>query len=234
MKLVAILAIAITSMAAQTFEVASVRRSTPETSSGARSTGAIPRQQEPGRINYLNVKLKSVIALAYRVPSDQVAGPQWLDDERYDIVATLPAGTPQEQVPDMLQDLLKDRFDMALHEETRPRPGYVLVADKNAPKFRPAKEGESMGFTVGSERIDFTNTTLAGLAAALSTFMGRPVADETGIQGRFDIALNVSMEDVRSGAILGAIRDLGLKLETRSAPARFIVVDKASRVPTGN
>src|SRR5580704_2838419 len=102
MRLIAVLAIA-APLFAQSFEVASVKRADPETGSAARSTGAIPRQQEPGRINYPRVNLKSVIALAYGVAFDQIEGPQWLDDDRYDIIATFPAGASQEQVPAMLQ-----------------------------------------------------------------------------------------------------------------------------------
>lgn len=223
------------SLSAQTFEVASVKRAAPETGSGARSTGAVPRQQDPTRINYPDVRLKSVIALAYGVALDQIDGPPWLYDERYDIVATLPEGASQDLVPVMLQHLLAERFRMTIHEETRPRAGFALVAGKAAPKITPSKEtGDDIGFTVRSDHIQLTNHTMANLATFLSSSMGRSVADQSGILGRYDITLNASMADVKSGGVSGAIEDLGLKLVPRAAPAKFIVIDKAEKVPTEN
>ena len=220
---------------AQTFDAASVRRSAPETGSGARSTGAIPRQQDPGRINYPNVTLKSVIAQAYSVARDQIGGPQWLDDERYDIVATLPSGASQDQVPLMLQRLLSERFHMTVHDETKPRTGYALVPGKGERKLKTSdRTGGNFGFEVRSDDIQFTNFTMTNLASFLSSSMGRPVADQTAIEGRYDITLNASMTDIKSGSVFSAIEDLGLKLELRTAPAKFVVVDKADKVPTEN
>lgn len=117
-------------LSAQTFEVASVKRSATETGSGARSTGAVPKQQEPTRIDYPHVTLKAVIAVAYGVVPDQISGPQWLGDERYDISAKLPDGASPNQTPVMLQHLLADRFHMAAREEARPGKGFALVAAK--------------------------------------------------------------------------------------------------------
>jgi uncharacterized protein (TIGR03435 family) len=235
LRIAAIAFIAVSTLVAQSFEVASVKRSTPETGSGARSTGAIPRQQETGRINYPNVKLKSVIALAYGVAPDQISGPQWLDDERYDIVATLPAGASQDQIPMMLQHLLTERFAMMIHEETKPRAGYALEAGKGALQLKASKEtGDDIGFAVSSDHVQFTNFTMAQVANFLGSSMGRPVADQTGIEGRFDITLNASMADIKSGSVSGAIEDLGLKLSPRSALAKFVVIDKADKIPTVN
>ncbi len=49
-----------------------------------------------------------------------------------------------------------------------------------------------------------------------------------------DISANASMEDLAAGSIASAIQDLGLRLETRTAPAKFIIIDKADKIPTGN
>ena len=68
------------------------------------------------------------------------------------------------------------------------------------------------------------------------------VMDATGIRGVFDITLNITMEDLghtvperaESGSIFSAVRELGLKLETRRAPIKHLVVDEAEKVPTDN
>jgi hypothetical protein len=57
-------------LSAQNFEVASVKRSAP----GA-GTDVIPPQQDPMRINYPGVALKSLLALAYGVTPEQITGP---------------------------------------------------------------------------------------------------------------------------------------------------------------
>jgi len=222
-----------TVISAQSFEVASVKRSAQENGSGARSTGAVPRQQEPGRINFPAVKLKGVIALAWGVDQDQVTGPQWLDDERYDIAATLPANASRAALPAMLQHLLVERFHMAVHEETKPQAGYALVAGKGTAKLKPSKESGSLSFEVRSDSIQFTNMTMEQFAKFLSQ-SGRPVTDQTGIAGHYDFTVNISMADIKAGLTSGPVADLGLKLETRRAPAKFVVVDKADKVPTEN
>src|SRR5947208_16853642 len=103
-------------LSAQTFEVASVKRAAPQTGTGSRITGAVA-QRDPGRVNYPSVDLKSIAAIAWQIDRDLIAGPQWMDDERYDIIATLPAKGSQDQVPQMLQHLLAERFHMTVHEE---------------------------------------------------------------------------------------------------------------------
>ena len=233
MRLTLFMAVA-AALLAQSFEVASVKRSAPETGNTARSAGAIPRQQESGRINYPRVNLKSVIALAYGVAFDQIEGPQWLDDDRYDIIATFPAGASQEQVPAMLQRLLAERFAMTIHQETKARAGLALVVGKEGPKLTKATEKSQPGFRTTADSVAFTKATLPAFARTLTLLTGRHVTDETGIQGEYDILVRASMDDIKAGSISGAIQDLGLKLESRTTPAKFVIVDKANKIPTGN
>ena len=235
MKTIVLLVLAAAGMlSAQTFEVASVRRSAPEGGGGARSTGALPPQTNPSRINYLNVNLKSVLAFAYGVDPADISGPQWLGDEKYDIVASVPPGAPQNQVPVMLQHLLTERFRMAVREETKAGKGFALVAGKGAPKVKPAKENGRVGFLTTATSVTFTTTTMAQFARTLSRFLGSTVTDETGMPGAFDIPLNATMSELQSGAVVSAIQDLGLKLEPRSIQVKALIVEKADKVPTDN
>jgi uncharacterized protein (TIGR03435 family) len=232
-KVIILLLVASCILSAQTFEVASVRPSMPEAGSGARSTGAVPRQQESSRINYPRVSLRAVIAAAYGVDPDRVSGPQWLEDERYDISAKLPSGASPDQTPIMFQHLLADRFHMTAHEEAKPAKGFGLVVTKGGPKLTPAKVAGSVGFNATADSVTFTSTTMEQFARLLSRFVGNPVADETGIEGEFDITVNTPMSELQSGSV-SAIQDLGLRLETRATQMKFIVVDKAERIPTEN
>lgn len=232
-KIIALLVVVGCILSAQTFEVASVKLSGPETGSGARSTGAIPRQQSPNRIDYPRVSLKALIAAAYSVDPDRVSGPQWLEDERYDIAAKLPDGASPDQTPVMLQHLLADRFHLTAHEEDRLAKGFALVAAKRGLKLTPAKVPGGVGFKATADSVTFTSTTMEQFARLLSRYVGSPVADETRIKGEFDITVNTPMSELQSGSV-SAIQDLGLKLETRATQVKFIVVDKADRVPNEN
>ena len=166
-KVIAFFAIASSILSAQTFEVASVKRSAPEAGSGARSTGAVPRQQESARINYPHVSLKAVIAAAYGVDPDRVNGPQWLADERYDIQAKMPVGASPDQTPLMLRHLLADRFHMTVHEEARPVKGFALVVAKGGPKLTPAKVAGRKGFNTTADSVTFTSSTIEQFARTL-------------------------------------------------------------------
>jgi len=88
-----------------------------------------------------------VLTKAYGVNDYQIAGPDWLGREFFDIDATMPVGTTMEQFQIMLQNLLADRFKMASHKETREFSGFSLVVGKGGPKLKesadsPAPKGD--------------------------------------------------------------------------------------------
>src|ERR1700752_3527746 len=85
--------------AAPSFEVASVKPAPPPT------PGMIKMQMggDPGMVDYKNVSLKALIARAYEMKEYQVSGPDWLDTERFDVLAKTPPDTPRDRVPLMLQ-----------------------------------------------------------------------------------------------------------------------------------
>jgi uncharacterized protein (TIGR03435 family) len=118
------------------FEAASVRVAAPRVNGMSGMHGG-PGTPDPGRIDYTNVSLKGLVASAYGVQTDQVSGPAWLDSARYDITATLSAGTTREQFLEMLQNLLADRFQLTLHREKKDFVVWELGVAKNGPKLKP-------------------------------------------------------------------------------------------------
>jgi len=86
-------------------------------------------------VSYPSVTLKFLLAQAYGLPMFQVAGPDWLGTERYEILATVPPGTTEGQKRLMLRNLLSERFRLSLHRETRTFPIYALVVGRNGPKL---------------------------------------------------------------------------------------------------
>lgn len=223
-------------LGAQTFEVASVKRSAQQNTSGM----ILSRPGEPdppGRISWSSVSLKSLVEMAYHVDMDQVGGPQWIEDERYEVIAKMPPETTRDQLRAMVQNLLQERFRMTAHVETRPRLKYALVVAKGGPKLKAAQEKPV--WETGDDRIQSMNTTVARFAGLLSGWLRRPVLDETGIQGNYDITLHVAVADLAGmgtgdSSIFSAVQELGLKVESRTVPDQYVVVDKADRTPTGN
>jgi uncharacterized protein (TIGR03435 family) len=230
LKTFVILLLSVAALSAQNFEIASVKRSAP--GSGA---DVLPPQQDPARINYTGVTLKPVLALAYGVTPEQITGPKWLGDERFDIVATLPAGATPQQIPVMLQHLLTDRFGMTVHEDNKTTTFFALVPAKGGAKMKSVEKPEiSATVDLSSDNIQLKGYTLPAFARFLSTSMGHPVVDETGLQGSYDITLYLSMADIKTGKIRIAIQQLGLQFENRTGPVKSLVVDKANKVPTEN
>ena len=88
------------------FEVVSIKPAQPESGGKMR----VAMNADAGMLRYINVSLKDCIRVAYRVKDFQVEGPDWLNSARFDIVAKLPADASKDQIPDMLQDLLAERF----------------------------------------------------------------------------------------------------------------------------
>src|SRR5581483_10438235 len=112
------------------FEVASVRPS-PVANSGGEGARRESIQADPGALSMRNVSLSSSIQWAYDVRPYQISGPDWLRDQRYDIAAKADHPVKTEQLRLMLQTLLADRFQLALHHHTRDLPAFVLLVGKN-------------------------------------------------------------------------------------------------------
>jgi uncharacterized protein (TIGR03435 family) len=227
------------------FEVASVKRA----GDGVGTEWSL----DPGQLSFTGT-LKSLLFRVYGAKNYQINAPPWLWKDNYEIIAKLPEGAREDQIPAMLQRLLAVRFAMVAHWETKPRGVYALAVGKSGLHLKEAKETESRtGVSFPPQgHMEFKRATLAGFADTLSNFLDRPVIDATGLQGRFDIALDVSVEDLAgmkkllsaSGAppdaaagvaesdapvsIFTAVQELGLKLESRTAPVRYLIVDHAN------
>jgi len=117
------------------FEVASIKPAAPQEMGRIR----IGMSVDEGMLRYTNVSLRDVIRTAYKVKEFQIEGPDWLGGERFDIQAKFPAGATEEQVPEMLQALLSERFKLVLHRDTKEHAIYALVAAKDGAKLKPAE-----------------------------------------------------------------------------------------------
>ena len=142
------------------FEVASIKQATFPTPdkilSGQIHLGINNRGSQA---DFGLMSLADLLSYAYRVKPYQIAGPDWIRESRWDILAKLPDGESQDHVPEMLQALLVERFKLAVHRENREHPVYELVVGKNGLKLKPSTaEDETPAPEAGPE-----NSTLPGL-----------------------------------------------------------------------
>jgi uncharacterized protein (TIGR03435 family) len=139
-----------------TFEVASVKRST-EKQLGPLSVplDAGDRYHPTGGYFRADVPLWSYIQFAYKlwVPAgDQQKEvdrlPKWVTADRYSIEARAAGKPAKDQLRLMVQSLLADRFNLALHFETREAAVLALTlvkAGKFGPKLIPHAAGRPCG-----------------------------------------------------------------------------------------
>jgi len=65
-----------------------------------------------------------------------LGGPNWLELDRFDVIAKVGSCGEAETQKAMLQALLEDRFELIARKETKPVPTWVLAAGKQ-PRLRP-------------------------------------------------------------------------------------------------
>jgi len=128
-----------------TFEVATVKAAAPPGSPDGKRMIRVgaqggPGTNDPGQIKYEFLSLRDLITRAYGVRNDQVSGPPFLASERFDIVAKIAPGATKDDVKVMLQNLLKERFQLAVHRETKEMAVFELVVAKDGPKLKESAD----------------------------------------------------------------------------------------------
>jgi uncharacterized protein (TIGR03435 family) len=226
------------------FEVASVKVSkAPPGSDSSHST--------LGSISMRNMTLRACIGMAYNVKEPQIlSGLKWLDADRYDIDAKSAGAARGPELRVMLQTLLTERFQLALHRETKTFPGYALVVVKAGLKMHAAEPGQS-NLSTHNGSMTAEKASMASLATSLSRRLGAPVDDATGVAGVFDFKLELPPQDNHAAAAIGdtagaeaadpasfvaalsnVLQDrLGLKLDARKIPQEVLVIDHAEKPP---
>jgi uncharacterized protein (TIGR03435 family) len=132
-----LLAVSLPAADAPAFEAASVKASQPGTRAYMRGG---PGTSDPGQFWYSGASLRSLLMTAYSAKAYQISGPDWMGIDKFDIVAKVPAGSTKQQLNVMLQNLLAERFGVAVHRESRELLGYELRIAKEGLKLKPAGE----------------------------------------------------------------------------------------------
>jgi uncharacterized protein (TIGR03435 family) len=176
----------------------------------------------------------------------QVVGPDWLDTNRFDIVAKSPEGVPDSELPSMLQMLLKERFNLAAHLESRVMPVYHLVVSRSGVKMPiyPARSSLENDPSVRGFPMIAGAGSVSRLASQMAFVIGTPVIDKTELKERYSYFLSFAplaaqpdrqSPDFGPPDIFTAVeKQLGLKLQPAKDDVRVVIVDQIEKMPTGN
>lgn len=207
-----------------------------------------------GRLTATAVTVASLLRIAYRVQPYQLVGaPAWISTRRFDIAAKVEdSPAPSQQV--LLRALLKDRFELAVHNETRELPVFALTVARSDGKLGPGLSKSAFdcaayfagphgppvpGRTpqcatrIGPGALSGKAISMAQLAASLAPFVSRFTVDHTGLAGGFDVELTwvpdgptAAAPDSPGPSIFTALQEqLGLKLVSEKGPVAVLVVD---------
>ena len=122
------------------FEVASIKPGGPmDPAAIMAGKMRIGMKIDAARVDIGMLSLSDLIRIAYKVKSYQVQGPEWMTGERFNISAKLPEGAKEDQVPEMLQTLLAERFKLTIHRQSKEQNVYALVVAKGGLKMKPAE-----------------------------------------------------------------------------------------------
>jgi len=188
-----------------------------------------------------------MIVWAYDIQPYQIDGPAWLRDNEFDVVAKASGAVDDAQLRLMLRKLLADRFGVQAHTEQKEMQVYALTLAKGGPKFQESTdEGPPVFDRRGPTMLTAHRVTMKDLAIQISEPLGRPVIDETGLKGRYEIHIDISgymadaagngggAPDVMSILFTGLQEQLGVKLDSRRENVEMLVIDRAEKTPTEN
>jgi uncharacterized protein (TIGR03435 family) len=213
---------------AQEFEVASIKPT-------ATKDGSFTFDFPPGgRFTGRNLTLQNLLRIAYELEDYQISGgPPWMNSAGFDIQAKAPAEPTREQVRHMLQSLLADRFQLAVHRETRQLPIYALVVAKTGPRLQPADPDAATSRSLKMGQLITRKMSMTDLASILTFDLKRPVKDETGLKGDFAFTLEWAPglgESDDGPSLFAAIQEqLGLKLASTKGPIEVLVIDHVEK-----
>jgi len=152
----------------------------------------------------------------------------------------------------MVQALLEERFHLRLHTELRPTPVYALVQAKGGAKVKevpapPEVKGDWMEamkhyreenpgkpfpsvIMCSGDSCTATAMTISGALGQIqgSSHADRPVIDETGLKGYYDLSFRNPHDD-DDDAMAEVEEDLGMKFEPRKVDLTTYVIDSAEK-----
>jgi uncharacterized protein (TIGR03435 family) len=222
------------------FEVVSIKRNT--------SAGPSRARLEPGRFTAVNAPVSQILRQAYDIqPFQLFNAPDWINSERYDVLAKAPEGVDVGRaLAPLLRSLLNDRFAFRSHTESREMPVYELVparkdgrlgeklqqspvdctafAAGQAPPPSPQSDEPPCAVMGTPGRYQMRGFPISRLAQILGSPLNRFVVDKTGLTGTWNLKLEFTpdhMPNLPPGA-----PPPGVTLPSPDAPSLFTAVQE--------
>ena len=154
----------------------------------------------------------------------------------------------------MFRKLLVDRFQLRFHIEKKELPVYAMVVARTGPKIAVSNgdpndfPGIGFGREPGVISLTGRNTGLNGVVNGLqSNILDRPVVDQTGLTGRYDLLLRFTPDPDQMASFGGVPpannadldappdiftafeQQLGLKLQPTRALVDVMVIERIER-----
>jgi bla regulator protein blaR1 len=230
------------------FDAVSVKPSDPNS-----RNGTVVDVTPGGTLHVVNATVKDLIETAYDVRSFQVeGGPKWADVTKYDVNAT-PGPRPQgaagpapgwTNVRFKVQALLKNRFQLRLHRESRNEPIFSLMLARGGikPDVLRATSSPHRGVNTGHGTMLGEAASMKDLTVMLSRLLRRPVVNNAGLEGNYDFKLEWTpdlgpsapdgqpVETSVSPSLFSALQQqLGLRLEAAKGPVDVVVIDSVDK-----
>ncbi len=227
--------------AAPSFEVVAIRPYVapvaPAANGNKRMVGGMRMTFSGPRATADGATLRSLVIFAYGLKDYEIAESGWpsWSSQRFYVAAKAEgsAALRPDEFRVLFQELLRDRFELKFHRETKEMSGFLLTVAKGGPKMQlsASDTGPTMS-TGGSDHPEqtFAAWTMDQFARQLTFHVHEPVLDGTGLTGRYDFKLTWSDDNSAYPGFLNALQEqLGLKLERRKERIQVFVVDGASK-----
>jgi uncharacterized protein (TIGR03435 family) len=236
-----------------------------------------PGTSSPGIVRCTNCALSDLVLKAYGIERYQLSGPAWLDTELLVTAKVPDGATQEEfrlMLQNLLAERFKLAFhretkDVLGYALVVGRDGLRLKESAGAAARGP--QGDRPGTTVGKDGFvvvppgypadgvfSFRNgdslfSTVAGkasmdqLALELTRDLRQPVANTTGLKGKYDFVIYWALELPERPSAPGgdipvaraplptlseALQKLGLRLERKRVQADVLVIDHVEKAPT--
>ena len=178
--------------AREEFDVVSVKPSAPDD-----HNSFMFQNLEGGTVRMVGVPLRMLIMQSFGVKAFQISGgPDWIRTERWDILGKaegVQGRLPRAEENPMLQALMRDRFQLKVHTDTKEMPVYALTVAKNGAKLA-LHTGTERRFRPGNGSLNVKKGGMKELAEWLSRELGRVVIDKTELLEEYDYSLEWTPE----------------------------------------
>jgi uncharacterized protein (TIGR03435 family) len=185
-------------------------------------------------LRVVNCTLDELLLNALQVSRRSEGGPDWVRERRFDILANAEDGTSPNNLvlTQMVFQLLRDRFKLVFHKDSREVPGLVLTLGKKQPDLSPSREGGRKGVTWGTS-IVFTKIGMADFARTLSGSLNLPIVDRTGLKGEFDFTLQPDGDGNFGDRLQNSVEGFGFRLVGEKVKVDYVTIDHAE-LPDAN